>query len=73
MYISRQFNLIGGKIDFQYVSSIEFKNGKMFLGYDSKVCYAKDLTNWEVKRVSNYLDQCDCKYTVIEGELYEQA
>lgn len=41
MYILREFKLVGGKIDFQYVSSVEFKSKGILLGYDSKKKYAK--------------------------------
>lgn len=47
MYILRKFNLIGGKIDFQYVSSIEFKNKGILIGYDRKKEYAMNLTAYE--------------------------
>lgn len=67
MYIQRKFNLIGGKIDFQYVSSVEFKVKGILLGYDSKKEYAKNLTPYEQRRVEAYLKACNISYQTFEA------
>lgn len=67
MYILRKFNLIGGKIDFQYVSSVEFTPRGVLLGYDSKKEYAKNLTPHEQRRVEAYLKAGDISYQLFEN------
>jgi len=67
MYILRKFNLIGGKIDFQYVSSIEFENKGILIGYDSKKEYAKNLTAYEQRRVESYLKSGNISYQICEN------
>lgn len=67
MYILRKFNLIGGKIDFQYVSSIEFKNEGILIGHDSKKEYAKNLTVYEKRRVESYLKSGNISYQICEN------
>ena len=67
MYIMRKFNLIGGKIDFQYVSSIEFKEKGILIGYDSKKEYAKNLTAYEKRRVESYLKSGNISYQICEN------
>ena len=67
MYIMRKFNLIGGKVDFQYVSSVEFKNKGILLGYDRKKEYAKNLTSHEQRRIDAYLKSCNISYQICEN------
>ena len=67
MYILRKFNLIGGKIDFQYVSSVEFKKKGTLLGYDSKKEYAKNLTAYEQRRIEAYLKSGNISYQLCEN------
>lgn len=67
MYILRMFNLIGGKIDFQYVSSVEFKNKGILIGYDSKKEYVKNLTAYEKRRVESYLKSGNISYQICEN------
>ena len=67
MYIMRKFNLIGGKIDFQYVSSVEFKNKGILIGYDSKKEYAKNLTAYEKRRIESYLKSGNISYQICEN------
>ena len=66
MYIIREFNLIGGKMDFQYVSSAESKNGYFLLGYDSKKEYALDLSPYQERRAIAQLKLVGCKYKTFE-------
>lgn len=67
MYVMRKFNLIGGKIDFQYVSSVEFNVKGILLGYDSKKEYAKNLTPYEQRRVEAYLKAGNISYQTFEA------
>ena len=67
MYIMREFNLIGGKIDFQYVSSVEFKQNGILIGYDAKKEYAKNLTAYEKRRVESYLKSGNISYQICEN------
>lgn len=66
MYILRKFNLISGKIDFQYVSSVEFGIKGILLGYDAKKKYAKNLTAYELRRVEAYLKSGGMSYQLQE-------
>lgn len=66
MYILRKFNLIGGKIDFQYVSSVEFKQKGILIGYDAKKEYAKNLTAYEQRRIEAYLKVGGISYNLQE-------
>ena len=66
MYIQRKFNLISGKIDFQYISSVEFKDKGILIGYDSKKEYAKNLTAYEQRRVESYLKAGNISYQTFE-------
>ena len=62
MYILRKFNLIGGRIDFQYVSSIDYKNGKMLFGYSTKIEQALNLTDYQSILVEGYFKAGEIKY-----------
>lgn len=62
MYILRKFNLIGGKIDFQYVSSIDYKNGKILFGYSTKIEQALNLTDYQSILVEGYFKAGEIKY-----------
>lgn len=67
MYVMRKFNLVGGKVDFQYVSSVEFKIKGILIGYDAKKEYAKNLTPYELRRVEAYLKAGNTSYQLYEN------
>ena len=69
MYVIRKFNLIGGKIDFQYVSSagVNSANGKFLIGYDSKKEYALKLSPYLLRRVESELKKAKASYTLQDG------
>lgn len=62
--ILREFKLISGRIDNQYVSHINSKAQPT--GYDKKEQYALDLTTWQIKRVSAYLNSLNVSFTIVE-------
>lgn len=67
MFIIREFKLMGGRTDFQYVSSVEKRpDGKLFIGYDKKQCYALDLGYNLRRQVVAYLNAIECKLSQVE-------
>lgn len=65
MYILRQFKLMSGKLDYQYVSMVNGKGEP--LGYDRKEIYRVFLTPWRLARVKAYLDSIGAVYQVVEA------
>lgn len=49
MLVQREFKLMGGRIAYQYVSSVDSKGYPN--GYDKNVKYALNLSEWQLKRV----------------------
>ncbi len=58
--ITRQFKLMKGKLDGQYVSMIDSKGQP--IGYDRKREYALELTEWQAVRVISYLNKVGAKH-----------
>ena len=63
MFIQREFKLMGGRTDLQYVSSVDSKGRPN--GYDKKKEYALDLTDWQAVRVIASFNFIGCKYHTI--------
>lgn len=61
MKVLREFKLMGGRIDFQYVSHIDSKGFPV--GYDKKIELALELTDWQTQRVVSGLNSIGAKYT----------
>lgn len=65
-YIQRKFKLMGGRFDYQYVSSINSKSKAN--GYDRDVKYALALTEWQSVRVISDLNAIGAEYEAIQIE-----
>ena len=51
MLVRREFKLMGGTVDYQYVSSVNSVGYPT--GYDKGKEYALNLTEWQLKRVTS--------------------
>lgn len=61
MFVQREFKLISGRRDYQYVSSVDSRGYPK--GYDkSKEC-ALNLSEWHLKRVTSYFNDIGAKWT----------
>lgn len=60
MFIQREFKLISGRIDYQYVSSVN-SNGQP-TGYDRDIRYALNLSEWHIKRCVSFFESIGSKY-----------
>lgn len=65
MIIQREFNLMGGRRDLQYVSSVDSKGRPN--GYDKKEEYALDLSDWQAARTISAFNDIGCKYHIARG------
>lgn len=65
-HIQRKFKLMGGKFDWQYVSSISSKSKAN--GYDKLEKYALALTEWQCVRVISDLNAIGAEYKTIQVE-----
>ena len=61
MLVRREFKLMGGRVDYQYVSSVNGKGEPT--GYDKGVEYAVSMTEWYYTRVTSYLDSIGAKWS----------
>lgn len=62
MIIQREFKLMGGRTDLQYVSSVNSKGHPN--GYDKKKEHALSLTDWQAVRTISEFNFIGCKYHV---------
>ncbi len=60
MFVQRQFKLISGNIDFQYVSSIDSRGYPV--GYDKDIEHAVNLNEWQLKRVVSFFKVLGVKW-----------
>lgn len=65
MYILRQFKLVSGRLDYQYVSSLNSKGHP--IGYDKQKQYKIALSDWQLTRAKAYLDSIGAVYQVVEA------
>lgn len=63
MLIQREFKLMGGRTDLQYISSVDSKGYPN--GYDKKKEYALDLTDWQAVRAIASFNFIGCKYHIV--------
>lgn len=61
MLIQREFKLLSGSFDLQYVSSVDSKGYPT--GYDKDVKYALNLSEWHLKRVTAFFKEIGAKWT----------
>lgn len=61
MPIQREFKLMSGSFDLQWVSSVDSKGYPT--GYDKNVKYALNLSEWHLKRVTSYFNDIGAKWT----------
>lgn len=61
MLVRREFKLIGGRLDYQYVSSVN-GNGEP-TGYDKDIKYALNLSEWQLKRVVSVFKGVGAKWS----------
>lgn len=61
MLIQREFKLISGSFDLQYVSSVDSKGYPT--GYDKKKEYALNLSEWQLKRVVSMFKEVGAKWS----------
>lgn len=61
MLVRREFKLIGGGLDYQYVSSVNGKGEPT--GYDKKVEHAVNMSEWYYTRVTSYLESIGAKWS----------
>lgn len=60
MFVQREFNLMGGRVDYQYVSSVDSKGYPN--GYDKNIKYALNLSEWQLKRTISMFKDVGCKW-----------
>ncbi len=60
MFVQRQFKLISGNIDFQYVSSVDSRGYPT--GYDKDIKHAVNLSEWHLKRVTSFFKDLGVKW-----------
>lgn len=60
MFVQRQFKLINGSFDLQYVSHVNGKGEPT--GYDKSIEHALPLTEWYFTRLTAYFDSIGAKY-----------
>lgn len=60
MFVQREFKLMGGKVDYQYVSSVNSKG--LPDGYDRNKDYALNLSEWQLRRAVNLFKDVGCKW-----------
>lgn len=61
MFVQREFKLMGGRIDYQYVSSVDSKGYPN--GYDKNIKYALNLSEWQLKRVVSMFKDVGAKWS----------
>lgn len=61
MFVQREFKLISGRVDYQYVSSIDSKGYPT--GYDKDIKHALNLSEWHLKRVTSFFNEIGAKWT----------
>ena len=60
MFIQRQFKLISGGFDYQYVSSVDSRGYPT--GYDKDKKYAINLSEWQLKRCISLFKYIGCNW-----------
>ncbi len=60
MFVQREFNLISGKTDYQYVSSVDARGYPN--GYDKDKGHAINLSEWHLKRVTSFFKDIGAKW-----------
>lgn len=61
MLIQREFKLMSGSFDLQYVSSVDSRGYPT--GYDKNKEYALNLSEWHLKRVTSYFNDIGTNWT----------
>lgn len=61
MLVSREFKLMSGGFDLQYVSSVDSKGYPN--GYDKNIKYALNLSEWQLKRVVSVFKEFGAKWS----------
>lgn len=61
MLVRREFKLMGGRLDYQYVSSVNGKGEPT--GYDKNIKYALNLSEWQLKRVVSVFKEVGAKWS----------
>lgn len=61
MLVRREFKLMGGRVDYQYVSSVNGKGEPT--GYDKNIKYALNLSEWQLKRVVSVFKEVGAKWS----------
>lgn len=60
MLVRREFKLMSGGFDLQYVSSVDSKGYPN--GYDKNIKYALNLSEWQFKRVVSVFKEFGAKW-----------
>ena len=68
MKMQREFNLISGKKDYQYISKI---SKGIPVGYDKDEIHAIELTDQQVKKIVKYFEYLKVKFNVIKDKGFE--
>lgn len=61
MLVRREFKLMSGGLDYQYVSSVNGKGEPT--GYDKDVEHAVSMTEWYYTRVTSYLESIGANWS----------
>lgn len=61
MLVQREFKLMSGSFDLQYVSSVDSKGYPN--GYDKNIKYALNLSEWQLKRAVSMFKEVGAKWS----------